>query len=189
MRSVISSSLRFRFLVLIVAVALIAFGIVQLRTMPIDVYPEFNPPVVEVQTEALGLSASEVESLITVPMEADLLNGVAWMEQIYSESVAGLSRVLMVFETGTDPILARQMVQERLTQAHALPNVSKPPTMLQPVSASSRVMMVGLSSKSLSLIEMGVLARWKIKAPASWALPVSPTLRCGASASASCKCK
>ena len=162
-RSVISSSLRFRFLVLIVAAALILFGIVQIRTMPVDVYPEFGPPVVEVQTEALGLSAAEVESLITVPMEADLLNGAAWMDQIYSESVAGLSRVLMIFEAGTDPILARQMVQERLTQAHALPNVSKPPVMLQPVSSSSRVMMVGLSSKTLSLIEMGVLARWNIK--------------------------
>ena len=123
--------------------------------MPVDVFPEFNPPLVEVQTEALGLSAAEVESLITVPMEADLLNGVAWLDQIYSESVAGLSSILLVFEPGTDPIRARQMVQERLTQAYALPNVSKPPVMLQPLSSTSRVMMVGLSSKDLSLIEMG----------------------------------
>jgi CzcA family heavy metal efflux pump len=163
MRWIIGSSMQLRFLIIILAAVLMAFGATQLRSMPVDVYPEFNPPLVEVQTEALGLSAAEVESLITTPMEADLLNGVAWLDQMYSESVTGLSRILLVFEPGTDPIKARQMVQERLTQAHALPNVSKPPVMLQPLSSSSRVMMVGLSSSSLSPIELGVLARWNIK--------------------------
>lgn len=163
LRWMIESSLRLRFLVIILAAVLLVFGIAQLRRMPVDVYPEFNPPLVEVQTEALGLSAAEVEALITVPLEADLLNGVAWLDQLYSESVTGLSSILLVFEPGTDPIRARQMVQERLTQTFALPNVSKPPTMLQPLSATSRVMMVGLSSDELSLIEMGVLARWNVK--------------------------
>lgn len=163
MRWIIALSLRVRFLAVIVAVVLLVFGITQLRSMPLDLYPEFDPPLVEVQTEALGLSAAEVESLITVPLEADLLNGVAWLDRIYSDSVAGLSTILMVFEPGTDPIRARLMVQERLTQAHALPNVSKPPLMLQPLSSNSRVMMVGVSSNDLSLIELGVLARWNIK--------------------------
>ncbi|MFN8454786.1 MAG: efflux RND transporter permease subunit [Anaerolineae bacterium] len=163
MNWIIRTSMGIRFLVIIVAAVLLGYGFSQLRSMPVDVYPEFNPPLVEVQTEALGLSAAEVESLITVPTEADLLNGVAWLEHLYSESVAGMSSILLVFEPGTDPIRARQMVQERLTQAHALPNVSKPPVMLQPLSSSSRVMLVGLSSKELSLIELGVLARWNIK--------------------------
>lgn len=163
MRWLIDASMRLRFLVVVFAVVLLVFGASQIRSMPVDVYPEFDPPLVEVQTEALGLSADEVESLITVPMEADLLNGVAWLDQIYSESVAGLSSILLVFEPGTDPIRARQMVSERLTQAFALPNVSKPPEMLQPVSSTSRVMMVGISSQDLSLIELGVLARWNIK--------------------------
>ncbi len=163
MRWIIESSLKLRFLIIVVAAVLIAFGVNELRKMPVDVFPEFNPPLVEIQTEALGLSAAEVESLITVPMEADLLNGVAWLDQLYSESVSGLSSILLTFEPGTDLIKARQMVQERLTQAFALPNVSKPPTMLQPLSASNRVMMVGLSSKELSLTDMSVLARWNIK--------------------------
>jgi CzcA family heavy metal efflux pump len=163
MRWIIDSSMRLRFLIIIVAAVLLGYGISQLREMPVDVYPEFDPPLVEVQTEALGLSAAEVESLITVPMEADLLNGVAWLEQIYSESVAGMSSILLIFEPGTDPIRARQMVSERLTQAYALPNVSKPSVMLQPLSSSNRVMMVGLSSEELSLIELGVLARWNIR--------------------------
>jgi CzcA family heavy metal efflux pump len=148
--------------VIILAVVLMFFGIVQLADMPVDVFPEFNPPLVEVQTEALGLSATEVEALLTVPMEADLLNGVAWLEHIYSDSVAGLSSILMIFEPGTDPIRARQMVQERLTEAFALPNVSTPPTMMQPLSTTSRAMMVSLSSDDLSLIDMGTLARWNI---------------------------
>jgi CzcA family heavy metal efflux pump len=163
MRWIIGSGMQLRFLVIALAAMLIIFGVVQLRDMPVDVFPEFNPPLVEVQTEALGLSANEVEAFVTTPMEADLLNGVAWLDQIYSESVAGLSSILLVFEPGTDPIRARQMVQERLTQAHALPKVSKPPVMLQPLSTTSRVMTVGLSSNDVSLIDMSVLAHWNIK--------------------------
>ena len=161
-RGIIRQSIRLRYLVIILAVVLMFFGIVQLADMPVDVYPEFNPPLVEVQTEALGLSATEIEALLTVPMEADLLNGVAWLEHIYSDSVAGLSSILMIFEPGTDPIRARQMVQERLTQSFALPNVSTPPTMLQPLSTTNRAMMVSFSSDDLSLIDLGVLARWNI---------------------------
>ena len=76
MRSIVAVCLKSRLLVVALAVGLLAVGIIQLRAMPIDVLPEFTPPYVEVQTEALGLSAEEVEQLITVPMEQDLLNGV-----------------------------------------------------------------------------------------------------------------
>jgi Cu/Ag efflux pump CusA len=130
--------------------------------MPTDVLPEYVPPTVEIQTEALGLSAAEVEQLITVPMEQDLLAGVAFLDDMRSESLSGLSRIFMVFERGTDLYRARQVVAERLTQAHALPNVSKPPQMLQPLSSTNRVMIIGASSTKLSPIEMGVQARWTI---------------------------
>ena len=161
-RWIIKSSLQFRLLVVAIAVALLVVGIIQLRAMPVDVLPEFNAPLVRIQTEALGLSAEEVEQMITVPMEQDLLNGVPWLRDIRSESVPGLSSIGLTFDDGTDLIRARQMVTERLAQAFALPHVSKPPTMLQPLSATNRVMMIGLSSKNLSLIEMSVLARWTI---------------------------
>jgi CzcA family heavy metal efflux pump len=163
MRSIVAWSVRLRVLVLGIALAIVVLGITQLPNSSIDALPEFSPPYVEIQTEALGLSAEEVEQLITVPLEADLLNGVAWLESIESESITGLSSIILTFEPGTDPIRARQMVAERLTQAHALPNVSKPPTMLQPLSSSNRLMMVSLSSDELSLIEMSVLARWNIR--------------------------
>jgi Cu/Ag efflux pump CusA len=162
-RAIVSWSLRFRLIVVGLAIGLLVFGIATLRQMPVDVVPEFAPPYVEVQTEALGLSAEEVEQLITVPLEADLLHGVAWLDQIRSESVSGLSSIVLIFEPGTDVFRARQMVAERLTQAHALPNVSKPPAMLQPLSSTSRVMMIGLTSKDVSSIDMSVLARWTIR--------------------------
>jgi Cu/Ag efflux pump CusA len=162
MRSIIQMSHQFRFMVVALAAGLMFFGITQLRAMPVDVLPEFSPPSVEIQTESLGLSADEVEQLITVPMEQDLLLGIPWLESMRSESVPGLSSIVLVFQPGTDLMRARQMVAERMTQAVALPHVSKPPTVLQPLSATSRVMIVGLSSKSLSLIQLGVLARWTI---------------------------
>ena len=163
MRSIVGSSMKYQFLVITIAVALMAFGFTQFRGMPVDVLPEFSPPYVEIQTEALGLSAEEVEQMITVPIEQDLMAGVAWLDVIRSESVPGLSSVVIYFEPGTDLYRARQMVTERLAQAAiAIPHVSKPPTMIQPLSSQSRFMIVGLSSQELSLIEMSVLARWTI---------------------------
>ena len=84
------------------------------------------------------------------------------MQTIQSELMTGLSSIEMTFAPGTDYMRARQMVQERLTQAHALPNVSRPPVLLQPVSSTSRIMNIGMSSKTVSPIEMSVLARWTI---------------------------
>ena len=160
---IVGSSLRFRGLVVALAAGLLAYGVVQLRDAPVDVLPEFTPPTVEIQTEALGLSANEVEQLITVPIEQDLLAGVAFVDEIRSQSVPGLSSIVAIFEPGTDLLAARQVISERMTQAHALPHVSRAPEMLQPLSSTSRVMMVGLSSEALSAIELSVLARWTIK--------------------------
>jgi len=129
----------------------------------VEVLPEFDPPYVEIQTEALGLSAVELESMITVSMEQDMLNAVPWLKEIRSETIQGLSSIRLTFEPGTDPIRARQMVQEQLLQAHALPSVARAPVMLQPLSSTARVMNIGLSSKTLSLIDLSVLARWTIQ--------------------------
>src|SRR6266705_1614210 len=164
MHWIIGSSLRLRLLVVPVAAGLMLLGITQLRSAPVDVLPEFTPPLVDIQAEALGLSAEEVEQLLTVPLEQDLLNGVAFLDQIRSQSLPGLSRIELIFQPGTDVLKARQLVQERLFQAHGgSPNVSKAPSMLQPLSSTGRVMMIGFSSKDLSLIDMSVLARWKIR--------------------------
>ena len=161
LHDVLRFSLRFRFLVVVAAAAIMVIGVLRLRDAPLDVLPEFAPPTIEIQTEALGLSAAEVEDLVTLNLE-EILTSVSWLQSIHSKSLTGLSSILMVFEPGTDLMVARQLVQERLNMAHALPNVSKPPVMLQPLSVANRAMMIGLSSEERSLIEMSVLARWTI---------------------------
>jgi Cu/Ag efflux pump CusA len=159
----LGTAVRLRLLVVAAVIAVLGLGVVQLQHAPVDVYPEFAPTQVEVQAEALGLSAQEVEQLITVPIEQDLLNGVPWLKSITSRSMPGLSAIDLVFEPGTDLYQARQMVQERMSQAKALPNVGTPPAVIQPTSSTSRVAMVGMRSDSVSMIEMSVLARWQIR--------------------------
>ena len=164
MEGLVAASIRARGLVVALAILVLGLGALQLNSMPVDVLPEFGETKVEVRTEALGLSAYEVEQLITAPMEQNLLNNVAFLEDISSKSIPSLSSVELVFEDGTDPFDARQVVQEQLTEASkSLPNVSRPPQMLQPLSATGRVMMVGLKATDIDLLDMSVLARWTIR--------------------------
>ncbi len=163
MNAIVGWSMSYRVLVLGLAAAIVVLGGVQLRDAPVDVLPEYSAPYVEVQTEALGLSAVEVEQFVTVPMEALMLSGVAFVDTIRSESVPGLSSIVLVFEPGTDLFRARQMVQERMSQAVALPNVSSPPQIIQPLSAASRVMIVSLASAVMSPTDLSVLARWTVR--------------------------
>src|SRR5207253_9634244 len=146
----VSTSLRLRVVVLALAVLLLVFGIQTIQRTPLDVFPEFAPPLVEIQTEAPGLSTEEVESLVTIPLE-NTLNGTAGVTTIRSKSVLGLSSVVMFFEEGTDLIKARQLVQERLAvEARQLPSVARVPVILQPLSSTSRIMKIGLWSNTLS---------------------------------------
>ena len=188
MRWALGSSLRFWRLVVALAILLMVFGVGQLRSAPVDAYPDFRPPSVEVQTEALGLSAVEVEQLITVPLEQDLLNGVPWLDHIHSASMPGLSVIDLTFEQGTNLYSARQLVQERMTQAHALPNVGSPPVMIQPLASASRVAMIGLSSRDVSMLTMSVLARWKIR-PRLMGVPAWRTSPSTASVTGSSRCR
>lgn len=164
MRWIVTQSLRFRFLVVAVGAAMMVFGIGQLRDMPLDVFPEFAPPRVEIQTACLGLTAEEVESLVTVPLE-QALNATTGLDVMRSKSVSQLSSIELLFHEGTDLLHARQLVQERLaTVANTLPTWAAPPVMLPPLSATSRVMKVGISSSTTSLEDMSLTAYWKIRA-------------------------
>ncbi len=160
---IISRAIAARVIVLAVAATLALLGAGQMRSAQTELLPEFYPPYVEVQTEALGLSAEEVEQLITAPMENLMLNGVAFLDGIRSESVNGLSSITLIFEPGTDLLDARQVVQERLTQVGQLPYLTELPTIVQPTSSLSRVLVVGFRSTEVSPIEMSVLARWTIR--------------------------
>lgn len=159
----VSTSLQLRVVVAVLAAVFMIAGIAVVQRAPLDVFPEFAPPLVEIQTEAPGLSTAEVESLVTVPVE-NALNGTSWLKTIRSKSVLGLSSVVLIFEEGTDLLQARQLVQERLGQVRTqLPAVASPPVMLSPLSSTSRVLKVGMTSKKLSQLEMSTLARWTIR--------------------------
>ena len=164
MRWIIKQSLRFRFVVVAGAAAMMLFGIGALRKMPVDVFPEFAPPRVQIQTACLGLTPAEVESLVTIPME-QAFNGIDGLETMRSKSAAQLSYLELIFKLGTDEMHARQLVQERMaTVQNTLPTWAAPPIMLQPLSATSRVMKIGLSSETLSLEDMSMTAYWKLRA-------------------------
>jgi len=163
MRWILGSSLKFRFLVIAIAAGMMYFGIGQLAKMPVDVFPEFAPPLVEIQTISLGLPAAEVENLVTIPLE-QALAGVPGLDVMRSKSVPDLSQVKMIFEPGTDLLRARQMVQERVQLVvPTLPTWAAPPVMLPPLSATSRCMKIGISSKTRSVIDLSMITYWTIR--------------------------
>jgi Cu/Ag efflux pump CusA len=140
MRWIISSSLRFRHLVAAAAVAMMALGITVVPRMHVDVFPEFAPPRVVIQTACVGLSTSDVEQLVTVPIET-ALNGIQGLDDLRSKSVPQLSSIEVLFKQGTDQLQARQLVQERLaTVAPSLPTWAAPPGLRAPVAATRRAM-------------------------------------------------
>lgn len=160
---IIGSSIKFRFLVMAFSLALVVFGSQQLRDMPIDVFPEFAPPKIEVQTEGWGMTAAEIEELVTIPMEY-ALRGTPGVDIIRSSSTRGLSQIVLLFKTGEDVLEARQRVAERLKLAIAeLPQSSGMPIMLQPLSSTSRVMKIGISSKVLDIKDLSMVAYWTIR--------------------------
>lgn len=163
LKFIVKSAMGMRVLVLALALAVLVFGFDATRNAPLDVFPEFAPPLVEVQTEAPGLSTEEVDSLVTVPLE-NSLNGLPFLKTIRSKSVLGLSSVVMIFQPGTDLLKARQLVQERLNTAqNRLPAVVKPPVLMAPSSSLSRVLKVGLQSDSLSQTQLSELAVWSLR--------------------------
>ncbi len=170
MKWLLSVSLNLRFVVVALAVVLMIVGFRTLRTTPLDVFPEFAPPRVEIQTEAPGLSTAEVESLISVPIENALI-GISRLKTLRSKSVLGLSSVVLYFQEGTDLLEARQLVQEKMaTLTSRLPTVALPPHILPPLSSTSRVLKIGVSSKILSQMELSTLALWTIR-PRLMAVP------------------
>ncbi len=163
MKWIVQTALRFRVLVVASALLLLGLGQRLLPETPLDVFPEFAPPLVEIQTEAPGLSSEDVESLITMPIENGVI-GTPWMTDIRSKSVLGLSSIRLIFDRDVDLMNARQLVRERLDQAaRALPAVARPPVLLSPLSSTSRVLKIGLWSDRLSRSELSQIARWKIR--------------------------
>jgi CzcA family heavy metal efflux pump len=170
MRWIVATSLRFRYVVVGLAFVMLYFGAIGIGHQKIDVFPEFAPVSVEVQTSCLGLAPDEVESLTTVPLER-ALQGVPGVYDIKSSSEPQLSAIWLYFRSGTDNLHARQLVQERLqATARALPSWCDPPQVYPIVSATSRVVQIGLTSGTLSPMDLSMIAQYTIR-PKLMAVP------------------
>ena len=163
LRGIIGFSLRFRGVVLVLAVVQIGFGLNSLSRAKYDVFPEFAPPQVVIQTEAPGLAPEQVEVLVTQPVE-NSINGVAGIESLRSNSIQGLSVVTATFGANSDIYRNRQVVAERLTSLTGqLPQGVQPPIMTPLTSSTSVVQAIGLTSDKRSLMELRTVADWTIR--------------------------
>lgn len=163
LKLLVEIALRRRSVVLVAAAALLLLGVRAVQRTPLDVFPEFARPLIEVQTEAPGLSAAEVEALVTVPLEAALA-GVPELETLRSKSVLGLSSVVLLLREGADLLRTRQLAQERLAvEAGRLPATARAPVILPSLSSLSRVMKIGLRAPALSTIELSEIVRFTVR--------------------------
>jgi CzcA family heavy metal efflux pump len=151
-------SVRHPGVVIAVALALVVQGIAALRRAPLDIFPEFAPPQVSIQTEAPGFTAEQVEVLVTRPIE-DALKGVTGIALIRSQSIQGLSVVTAVLADRVDIHQARQALAERLNEAAArLPSAVQVPVLSPLTSSSSTVLVVGITSRTRTPMEQRTFA-------------------------------
>ena len=168
--AIVTFSVRHRGIVIALAVALVLYGLEVLARARYDVFPEFAPPQVSIQTEAPGLTPEEVEILVTKPIE-DAIAGVTGIATVRSQSIQGLSAITTIFAEGTDVYRARQAVAERLTEAmRRLPATAKAPVMTPLTASTGTALVIGLTSPTRSLMDARTLADWTL-APRLLAVP------------------
>lgn len=160
---IIRFSLRFRGTVVALFCLLVAYGVFALRYASYDAFPEFAPPQVDVQTEAPGYSSEQVETLVTRSVET-AIGAVPGLRRTTSISIPGLSDIKIYFDPSTDPYRARQLVAERLTTvANELPIGTQPPRMTALTSSMATVLVIGMTSSSLSLMQLRTIAEWVVR--------------------------
>ncbi len=156
-------AIRFRGVVIAVASLVLVYGVYDLSRARYDVFPEFAPPEVQIQTEAPGLAPEQTETLVTQPIET-AIGGTPGVSSVRSRSIQGLSIVTVVFRPGTDVYRARQLVSERLREAASqLPPGVESPTMTPLTSGTSVALVLGLTSPTRSLMDLRTVAYWTIR--------------------------
>jgi CzcA family heavy metal efflux pump len=163
LQALVKFSLRFRGVVIVLALVLFGYGIYISRNAKLDVFPNFVQPQVVIQTESPGLAPEQVELLVTLPLET-MINGLGEMESLRSESIQGLSVITAIFKEGTDVFRARQMLAEKLAEtAGALPTTVKTPKMSPLTSSTMDLLKIGLVSDKLTRMELRTFADWTLK--------------------------
>ncbi|PSM49618.1 CusA/CzcA family heavy metal efflux RND transporter [Chroococcidiopsis sp. CCALA 051] len=154
LNSILKWSIVQRWLVVLGAIIVTVLGIYNLTQMPLDVFPNFAPPQVEIQTEAPGLAPEEAESLITLPIES-AINGTPGVTTVRSSSAVGISVVKVIFSWDTNVFQARQLVTERLQQAQSkLPQNIEPPQISPTSSPIGTVLQYAFTAETTPLMEV-----------------------------------
>ena len=151
-----------RWLVIVGAIILTIWIFRTIIQMPLDVFPTFAPPQVEIQTEAPGLAPEEVESLVTLPIES-AINGTPGVSAVRSSSAASISVVRVVFNWGTDIYQARQLVTERLQSAQSkLPAGVETPQIAPISSPIGTIVTYAFTSKTADLMDVRRIVDWQV---------------------------
>ena len=162
LNKIIKFSLNNKLFILLGAVLLIAGGLYTTQKMDIDVFPDLTAPTVVVMTDAYGMSADEIERLVTFHIET-AVNGATDVRRVRSASMQGLSFVWIEFDWGTDIFKARQIVSEKMaTLANALPN-GIVPVLAPQSSVMGEILFIGLQADTTSLMDLRTMAEWLIK--------------------------
>jgi CzcA family heavy metal efflux pump len=163
LQALVDWSIHNRVVVVVLAVLLLGLGLYAADRARLDVFPEFAPPQVVIQTEAPGLSAGEVEQLITLPIET-AVNGIPRLDVLRSHSIQGLSVITVIFQDGTDIYRARQLVAERLGEvAGHLPEGARTPRLAPLTATTGRLLTVGFTSEKLSLLQLRDNVQWTVR--------------------------
>src|SRR5262245_35595582 len=161
--AIVQFSLRFRGAVIALACVLTAYGLYALARAKYDVFPEFAPPQVVIQTEAPGLAPEQAEVLVTQPIE-NVIGGVPGIESLRSNSIQGLSVVKVTFSPNSDIYLNRQLIAEHLSSlAKQLPEGVAAPVMTPLTSSTGTVLVSGVTSDKRSPMELRTIAEWVVK--------------------------
>lgn len=163
LNSIVKWSIAQRWLVVLACILISLWGFRVLTQMPLDVFPSFAPPQVEIQTIAPGLAPEEVESLVTRPIES-AINGTPGLEALRSSSAIGISAIRAVFSWDTDIYRARQLVTERLQQARSqLPQGVEEPEILPTSSPLGWTVKYAFTSETTPLMEVWRIVNWQVK--------------------------
>ena len=160
MSAIVRFSIRFNGVIIGLASLIVLYGIYSLTRANLNVFPEFSPTQVVIQTESPGLSAELVENLVTQPIESSIAGAVG-ISDMRSQSIPGLSVVTIIFDDGTDVYRNRQVIAERLTTLTLPRGIT--PNITPLTSSASTVLGVGLTSNTRSLMELRTLVDWTIR--------------------------